>query len=217
MHYRVGATDGASIWIPAISSTINFSSTWTDSSSLDGYSISVKSEGWVEICPDAPQHIDWHLEQFATLNNMLSWLSGWTMSPDKITAVNDPQWPTSVLYKLRDRKYAEAHRQLDIFIPCSLLGSNFAQALVRWFEVYPTVKQSCRLAISITASEGLWNHVEFLSWMQALEGFHRSVLGGNYVEESDYEAVKKALVDAIPSECPTTITAVHRCQLREGV
>lgn len=55
-----------------------------------------------------------------------------------------------------------------------------------------------QLALSVLSSDNLWLHVEFLSLMQALEGFHRATMPGLYTSEAEYEPVKQALNYAIP-------------------
>ena len=55
-------------------------------------------------------------------------------------------------------------------------------------------------------------HIEFLSLMQALEGFHRALYEGLYMDEQGYASVKKALGDAIPDKSfsPTIRTHLSR-------
>ncbi|GLH74757.1 hypothetical protein GETHLI_32590 [Geothrix limicola] len=212
-HYRVEGSADESFRLPSIASDVTFTTTWIESRALDPFSCSVASEAWVELCPDEPQPLDWHLKQFATLNYMLSWLSSWSMSPDKIEGINDPHSSVSVLYRFQDRKPNLSPSQIDLFIPRPLLGIELGVALVNWFEIYSKIEDPCRLAISTSGSKELWIHVEFLSWMQALEGLHRSILDGNYMDPKAYEPVKKSLVDAIPN----IVEQAHRESLRSRI
>jgi hypothetical protein len=55
--------------------------------------------------------------------------------------------------------------------------------------------------------------LEFLSLLQALEGFHRATLSGIYMTDTDYEAVKKALGDALP----LTVSPSHKSALKSKI
>jgi hypothetical protein len=111
---------------------------------------------------------------------------------------------------LTDVGYCKHTNLHDFFITRGTMGIELEHVLARWFEIYPKVHMPSRLAMSILASEKLWMHVEFLSLMQALEGFHRGLYDGNYTDEAKYEAVKKVLEGAIP----TDLGADHRAALR---
>jgi hypothetical protein len=72
---------------------------------------------------------------------------------------------------------------------------------------------SVGLAANVLASQDLWTHLEFLSLLQALEGFHRATLPGTYMADEDYEAVKKALGDALP----LTVSPPHKSALKSKI
>lgn len=74
-----------------------------------------------------------------------------------------------------------------------------------------------QFALGVLASEKLWPHVEFLSLMQALVGFHRGLFDGNYMDENRYELVKKALGDAIPTGLVSDHKDALRSRIRYGI
>ncbi len=54
-----------------------------------------------------------------------------------------------------------------------------------------------KLALGVISTKNLWLHVEFLSVIQALEGFHRGRFSGSYMGASEYESVRATITSAI--------------------
>jgi hypothetical protein len=52
--------------------------------------------------------------------------------------------------------------------------------------------------------------------MQALEGFHRALFFGNYIDDGEYELVKKALGDTIPAGLGSDHKDALRSRIRYG-
>jgi hypothetical protein len=85
-----------------------------------------------------------------------------------------------------------------------------------WFEQYPRVETTCGLATSILAADDLWPQVEFVSLMQALEGLHRALFQGSYMNAAEYAQVERTLIDAIKA-LPATVSGDHREALRSRI
>jgi ApeA N-terminal domain 1 len=101
----------------------------------------------------------------------------------------------------------------EFYMPRLDMGKSLEDVIQRWFEVYDKIMFPSQLAISVMVSENLWLHVEFLSLIQALEGFHRSLSDGLYILPKDYEAIESALVNAIPSN----VSGPHADSLRSRI
>jgi hypothetical protein len=180
-------------------------------------SIDVNISGWVTIRPTEPKQFDWFLEQWAKLSAILAFSSGSAMSPDCIKASSGRKYhDIYLLVSFGNKKYCEYKDLHDFFMSSGTMGDDLAHIVTRWFEIYPKVHMPCELALSILASERLWLHVEFLSLMQALEGFHRGLYEGLYMEEDQYESVKKALGDALPTELSSDHKDALRSRIRYG-
>lgn len=180
-------------------------------------SVAVTVSAWVTIRPDTPQSLTWYLEQFIKLATMLAFVAGVPMSPDCIDAsIDDSPHQVYVMVALPDVSYCTHTNRHDFFLDRETMGVELEQVVARWFEVYDRVHMPSRLALSIFASQKMWLHVEFLSLMQALEGFHRGLFDGNYMDEIDYEAVKNVLEDAIPAELGADHKDALRSRIRYG-
>jgi len=200
--------------IPSIAATLNWKILTTTGNIADHTAIEVASTGWLEIQPDKPQPLEWFLEQQNRVTTLLSFLAGETMSIDCITAsVGERPRDVSVMVGLQNSKCCSITRLADFFMPRVMMGVEFFDVLSRWFEVYPTVDNPSQLALSVFSSETLWTHIEFLSLIQALEGYHRARFPGDYMEEAQYEMVKSALGAAILAN----VSADHKASLRSRI
>jgi len=162
--------------------------------------LAVHVSGWVLIESNEPQPLTWFIERFHCLSALFAILAGTPMSPDCICARADgSNEGISVLVAFQDTKLCEYRRPDQFFLSYPLLGTDFGHLLDRWFEVYSRAGLPCQLALSAVHSDGPWNHVRFVSILQALEGLHRGWFHGAYLPESEYDAVKKVLAAAIPA------------------
>ncbi len=217
MSYRVLSMPEVTTRVSCVYATLDWDLISRDANVLDPTSIVLTTSGWVKIRPDAPQPIEWYLEQIQKITTLLAFLAGASMSPDLILgSIGQPHRYVSVLVALRDAKYCQYTKLSDFYMLRGTMEVELAAVVARWFEIYPRVHMPSQLALSVMASEKLWVHVEFLSLIQALEGFHRALFDDHYTDDTSYEAVKKALGDAIPTELGSDHKAALRSRIRYG-
>jgi len=211
--FVVRPTEGDTTPVPAIDATFEWGVGTT--SSANAYkTISVEVRGWVVIRPNKPQLLEWFLDQQGKLATMLTFMAGVPMPVDAIHAyIGDAKRPVSVLVTLRQAEVCTFQNLHDFFIPRSEVDADFATLVANWFHETASVLVPSQLALSILSTKTLWLHIEFLSLIQALEGFHRGRYPGNYMPDLAYDAVKGALSGAIPA----TVAADHRDALRSRI
>lgn len=174
------------------------------------HSASIQNHGHVCLEPREPQRLDWYCEQLPKITSLITLLAGSPMTVDKITlATGMPGQLLSVLAHQYGAKYCSFTQEFDFFLPRSAISEHIAEILNKWLSLYPKVQSACGLALSVINSYGLWPHVEFLSLMQALEGLHRSLYPGTYMDADDYADVRDTLVKAIPEK----VSSSHRSAL----
>jgi len=93
------------------------------------------------------------------------------------------------------------------------VGSALPQVISSWFSSPPAVKIARRLITSIIQAEGLVLDFGFLTLMQAAEALHRALDPNNYTSETEYQAIEKSLIAAIPA----SVTAEHRASLKSRI
>lgn len=187
----------------------------SDLSPFSGVSISVT--GWVTLRPNEPKLLEWYLNQLGAINSMLSFLSGTSMSPDMIEIYEgDPKRKIYALIHFQNHKICQYKNIHNFFTCLPDLGTSIERIQEKWFNIYPKIKNSCSLAESLFASEGLWVHVEFLSWMQVLEGFHRIFYEGLYVGELDYDPIRDTIIKAIPKHVDLSHREALKSKIKYG-
>jgi hypothetical protein len=216
LSYRINRPPTEEIRVSAIDSTLE----WYVGAnySNDNFSkASVEIAAWVAVRPTAPKELDWYLTQLKTLTTMLTFLAGTPMSPDRISAaVDESHRRVSVLVPLTDVGYCTHTRPSQFFVDRGTMGVDFEKAINNWFEKYDRIKMPSRLAMSIFASDKLWRHVEFLSLMQALEGFHRALFEGLYMSGDEYAQIRESLTIAIPANTSPSHRASLLSRLKYG-
>jgi hypothetical protein len=181
---------------------------------LIGQNVNVTSYGLVTIKPSEPQKLDWYFEQVGKVCTLLGFLSGTPMGPDRVVVKHEAaNHSLDVLVSLRQDKLCAIEDGHEFFLLRSDLGADFAEVLGKWFEVYDSIEMPCQLAQSVLATDDLWLHVEFLSLMQALEGFHRATSSGFYLTAEDYAPIK----DAILASFPKCLEKSHRQSLKSRI
>ena len=164
---------------------------------------SVKYEFRCAISPQKQLHLDEYLPLIDFyLPNFLALGTGRANFPLKIVGGrSDASTEFHIFYRIPD--YIEKQ------------GSILPGQMLFTFEDVRHKFSKC-LAVWISKGEKLWtvyDHysrsyykrgldltTEFLDLARALEVYHRSIYGGEYLSEQEYEAVKTKLIDSIPSD-----------------
>lgn len=179
--------------------------------------ISVRSSACLAIRAKEPQALDWFFQQLGKATTLLSFLAGTPMSPDHISAkVAETDIAVEVLVALREAKYCTHKNIHDFYMLRNDMEADLGSVFARWFELYDSLATASQLALSVLNSKDLWLHVEFLSLMQALEGFHRATMPGLYALEKEYEPIKQALSNAIPQNVASDHKEALKSRIKYG-
>ncbi|MFZ6875612.1 HEPN domain-containing protein [Undibacterium sp. Di27W] len=201
------------IQIPAIFGTLSFG--FEHRYSGDRISeIHARISCHMTIRPDEPQCINWFLDQFGKASTLLSFLAGVSMAEDQISAkLSGTNESVAVLVNLRMTQTCKYKSRHDFFMLRNDMGEALEPVIQNWFEQYDSIATPSQLALSVLNTNDLWSHIEFLSLMQALEGFHRAVSTGLYTSEEEYKAIHDSLCMAIPDG----IGSDHRDALKSRI
>lgn len=179
--------------------------------------ISVKSSACLRIQTKEPQELDWFFQQLGKATTLLSFLAGTPMSPDHISAkVVEPDVDVEILVALREANYCTHKHVYDFYMLRNDMESDLGAVFARWFELYDSIAMASQLALSVLNSKDLWLHVEFLSLMQALEGFHRATIPGLYTSEVEYEPIRQVLSNAIPQHVASDHKEALKSRIKYG-
>jgi ApeA N-terminal domain 1 len=199
--------------VPSINATIACGAGTT--SSVNPFkSISLEVQGQLTIMPNTPKTIEWFLDQHGKLSTMLAFLAGKPMPVDAIHAYLEGEArPVSLLVSMRQSERFDFKNITDFFVPCNSLKIELSTVVSNWFEKVESVLIPSQLALGIVSTKNLWLHIEFLSLIQALEGFHRGSYLGTYMDDSAYSKVNSVLCGAIP----TSVATDHREALKSRI
>jgi hypothetical protein len=198
--------------IPCIPATLAWGTDRNFSGSRET-EFSVTTSGCLAIRPQQPQTLRWFFDHIGRATSLLGLVAGAPMSPDHFSANLAEGASAEVLVALRDANYCPHRSSHDFFMLRQDMGIDVGTAFAKWFELYDRIAMPSKLALSVLYSEGLWLHVEFLSLMQALEGFHRATMSGLYLTKEQYEPFRKTICDAVPA----SVAADHRAALNSKI
>ena len=180
-------------------------------------SITINCDGFVTIIPASPKPLEWFLDQIQTLNCLLTFVAGIPMSIKAIQAkLPNDRNVLDVLVCLRQVPEKTSFHLHEFLLNRAELGDAFQNVAAKWFSEAAALKIPSRLANGLM-SWGVGDfYLEFLSSMQALEGFHRVKYPGTYTDEVSYEGIKKALNDAIPVSTENDHKEALKSKIRYG-
>lgn len=87
-------------------------------------------------------------------------------------------------------------------ISATELQNSASDAFSNWFRVYDEIKPAMDLFFTVLLNRTLYSDVAFLLTSQAIEVLHRLTSEEGLVEQMEFEAVTKALKEAMPSDTP---------------
>ncbi len=174
----------------------------------------VKTHLYLRIAPYESQKLDVLLEKLGAATTLLSFPTGSSIAPDHMQIqVAGEKDHADLLVSLIDGNPCSFKTSGEFFMPRGEMGVELPEVFNRWFHRFDEIRLPSRLAQSVLCSSDLWPHVEFLSLMHALEGFHRATLDGLYTTEEAYEPAKQAIIEAIPA----ALSKDHRRSLAKRV
>lgn len=197
--YKLGKMPSDSFQISKLDADLSFYYGYI--SKADAYNlIRVNVSAWASFAATQKQSIDWFIQQQTRLLSLFTFLSGQVFVSDAIQAkIDDSKHRIDILFVTDNFKNDKFNHPVEFFLSKPAISKPLNEIVNKWFEIIPNVEKPVSLAIGIFGSDSLWTHIEFLSLMQALEGLHRALFDGNYMEDSKYADVKSVLSSSIPS------------------
>lgn len=163
------------------------------------WSLSVDAKACIRFESDVGQELAWFLSKAERVTSLISLLAGTPMGSTGIQ-VGSSELPNevSVLVALNTPGVCTLTQPGDFFLLRKELGRRFGNILDNWLKMPLQLERASQLALSAINSGKVWPHVALLSLTQALEGFHRGISDGKYMDASAYDDVYKHLISKIP-------------------
>ena len=179
----------------------------------------------LNINPDKPRSFDWFWKVCFELRNLLSLFIGRPVYQKKINlsveieSVNGEQPKREYVYLYFTQWAQQIEKRIhpmDILVRLTDIDENISSIIDSWFSKTEKLSAVYELYFGAMYGQRMYNHLHFLTLMQALETYHRHTGEGAYVTESDYEKVFSALVSAIPPNTPLPLKESLKGRLKYG-
>lgn len=165
---------------------------------------------FLEVRPSSPMEFDGFLDTFYHLRNFITLGVGHPIHPVRMRATVsvelDEEHPlerphdVQVYYRVDRAGMAEKSlHPAEMLFNFPKIRPYFEQTLVNWFGKASILKPVYDLYFGTLYNPKLYLEGRFLSLAQAVETYHRRMIGGSYVTDAEYEQLKALLLGAITS------------------
>lgn len=175
------------------------------------YEYHLRQDTFVKIIPEDSTHFDEFLQKFCQpIQNFLSLGIGKAIYPLVITGKSekckfnpengDSIYP-EVLIFLRTRiPSLHIKRMLpqEMFFSLNDISDELDVCVKNWFEKAEDLKPIYDLYFGAIYNTNMYLEHSFLSFIQAIESYHRRMHDGKYLTDNDYENVYQTLLEVIP-------------------
>lgn len=175
--------------------------------------LSWASEGWVEIRPTAPQPIDQLLRSLNQVLSLFGLLAGPCMHFDAIELTVDDDRSAGLLFSPSRHRVCDVSRHWEFLIPFDSIRAKLPVLVDAWLGSMPRIKTVNALFESAQTLEKPPLHLLFLTLTHVLEGLHRSLHAGVYMDPEGYNAVYQE----IATRLPISVAGDHRQSLKRRI
>lgn len=172
-------------------------------------------ESMVGVRSAEPQTLGWHLERLNQLETLASLCFGRRLPRRSVRVLApsgsaDPGELSSVEVDVlarffRDRRRGRTKRHNSPLLTLPNLMEGGGDPIGRWLSLYDQLRPVMDLFFRAIDDRTTFSEVTFQLTAQALEVYDRLSHPGGLVEAADYDAVRDALLAAIPSDAPPAL------------
>lgn len=139
------------------------------------------------------------IDRVERTTDLLMLLIGEDVDPRTITLyVPEEKQGFDFLYEFPPPEEQKLIDAREVLAPLPKLGDSVVSILERWDVERSRMVDTVNLLGDVLDKNAPPSHMRMLLLAQALEAFHRNVVGGEYLPPDDYEPIRLALVNAIP-------------------
>jgi hypothetical protein len=175
--------------------------------------VTLKSEGWLEIRPSSPLTIDALLKGLNRLMSLVGLIAGPCMHFDAIELAIDNEVSAGLLFHPNRHRVCEITEQHQFLVPYDSVCHELPALMDTWLASMPRIETVNALLESAMVLERPPLHLLFLTLTHALEGLHRSTHPGVYMDPTAYRAVYEEIAEGLPGSLGTD----HRQSLKRRV
>lgn len=197
---------------------INFYNTYKETTF---YNRQITQTTYIEIEPNEEWHLDKYLQGIKRLQEFLGFANCKAIYPtavigkslkDVTLMKNGKPWHRNIgiYYQTKaHRSDKRKYRQDEILFDFKSIQNEFGSIIQLWLERYEPLSPVFDLYFGIVYNERIPHRVQFINLCQALEAYHRRVMGGEFMSGTELNDLRNTLKNAIPE----TITGDFRNSL----
>jgi hypothetical protein len=172
---------------------------------------------FVRFTPPKPMPLSWAQAAVRRFEQFVAFGTRWPCTATEevarpIRVGNDRDDVDVPVHRRRFGVTGNDSRPLPLFWPARRPHS-LAVLVEHWFAAFPRFAPVFDLMTSLTYAEPRFADAQFLILTQAAESLHRRMMPGLYVQPSEYDAIRTAVVKSIPE----TVSDSHRQSLRSRI
>jgi hypothetical protein len=179
----------------------------TQASEIEG-SYTIREDLAIEIRPSAPlplqTYLDdyvYHLQNFVSLGlggaTRIRQLRGRLSAPSERGRIGYDEKSIEIVFRSRGADASKAIHPGDMLFRATDLGADLGSAFGTWLARAAVLSPVIDLYFGTLFGKGLYVEHRFLSVAQALESYHRRVIGGTYLAHEVWSGILASLVQAI--------------------
>lgn len=161
-------------------------------------SVTLKSEGWLELRPSTPLPIHGLLKGLTRVLSLVGLIAGPCMHFDAIELATDDESSAGLLFRPNRHRVCELTGRPEFLVPYDSVCHELPALIDTWLAAMPRIETVNALFESAQVLERPPLHLLFLTLTHALEGLHRSTHPGIYMEPNGYQAVYQEIAACLP-------------------
>lgn len=104
--------------------------------------------------------------------------------------------------------------QKDMLFEFTDIEPSFTDIYSQWISRSADLEPTIQSYFAALYTDELYSIDRFLSLAQAIESYHRRAFSGSYLSKSDFQRLKQALIEAIPSDLPNEVIAASQGKIQ---
>ena len=174
--------------------------------------------------PSQPQDFDWFLNVVLDCQNLLTFFVGKSVHVKRVELYFGDQdlggssvpRHAPVFFRQFEERTDERTMLWEMLLRYPDIKDKVAIVLNHWFRRADDLRAVYELFFGTFYNKKLYLKFQFLSLVQALESFDRSVNPSQYLSDEDYNPIREALVAAIPATTPCSLRSSLKNRVEFG-
>lgn len=185
--------------------------------------LSIEQSSYFRVATSQPKHFNEYIENIVFhLQNYLSFGLNSPTYPREVVGFNNAikesgrEFAKNIDIYYGSTGHVDSEKRIywtDMLFSYRTASDMFIQSVMNWFEKKDILKPVYDLYFASVYNSRVYLDYQFLTYIQALESFHRRMFDGDYIEDEQYKKVFEDLIKHIPEK----LSRSHRDSLKSRI